>query len=493
VARSFDEIRAQLLEDMRAEYRAKNLDLSTVPGSRAWFLASAIALNLLPLEARASAVGRDILPVGASKDAINRHGETDGLAREPATYARLTITGTGTPSTTATFTGRTLRSASGLSYTPDASTASVNGSGVFTLAITAARAGTDSNLPVDAVLMFDALPTNVTALQATVTSVDVVADDEELDADYAQRIADNRAERPGVGNRAEWREWVRGVSGVKDAFVFPLYHPTYGVDTLGAVTVVCVGPAQGDSTTNTRLLSGPTIDTINDYLDGVVDETGAPLTNGVALRPASMSSDNVVIMTPTTSDVDVDIRVTESSAYAFPFTSAFPRVSASTDKITVAGDQTALVGSAVLLYVGTSYARGGYEARTIASAAIVGPNTELTYDSPTSNTALNDFDGNALYPRPPNWEAMRDAVFALFDALGPGDTTPATRWPSEEIQSRATLYPGLLSAVLVRNVDTSGNTSGVAGVLSVEVVAPASAQTPVALEVLTLGVLRLRP
>ena len=108
----------------------------------------------------------------------------------------------------------------------------------------------------------------------------------------------------------------------------------------------------------------------------------------------------------------------------------------------------------------------------------------------------------ALYPCPPNWETIRASVFAHFDALGPGDTTPASRWPSEATEARATLYrTGLAAEVItgipvVTTVTTAATTTTgtpASGVLSCTVTTPVADVTPAAKTVVTLGTLIVTP
>ena len=75
------------------------------------------------------------------------------------------------------------------------------------------------------------------------------------------------------------------------------------------------------------------------------------------------------------------------------------------------------------------------------------------------------------------WNDFRTAVLAYFDALGPGDTSPASRWPTEDQQGRATVYRTALAAAAI----------GVGGVLSATTTTPASDVPPAAKRVITLG------
>lgn len=490
-ARTFDEITASILTTQQAEYRNLGLDLSIIPGSRAWMLARGFALNLIGHDAFASNLRREVFPTSASSTMLDEHGRVDGLSREPATRARLTVTGTGTPLSTVNLTNRVLRSSAGVQYTPDVSSAICDVAGVFTVAITASLSGTASNLPASAALSFDSLPPNATTLLATVTSVDVVADDAERDEDYAARITSERRERPGSGNRAQWRAWAQAVSGVSRAYVYPLHSVTYGPNTLGAVTVLCIGPTQGESVIDSRVLPGGTLDNVRGYIEGTNDTEGVAV-DGDQLRTLGIGPDYDLIACSTSAQ-SVDVQIVNAAAYAFPFTSYFARVSSTTTTVVVAGDQSALAGKPVLLFMGISYARGGYLARNVTTAVFSAGNTTLTLDTALPAAPSNDTHGFCVYPRPPNWEAIVSEVLAVFDELGPGDTSPAARWPTEEIDGRATLYPTSISAALVRRTLPDGTTTGVAGVLAATVVDPAAPVVPSAFTIVSLYHLRVRP
>ena len=69
------------------------------------------------------------------------------------------------------------------------------------------------------------------------------------------------ARTPQSGNRADWANWAEAYTGteITQTFVYPLLAPprrsqARHCEHAGCVTVVAVGPAQGDSTTNTRIV-----------------------------------------------------------------------------------------------------------------------------------------------------------------------------------------------------------------------------------------------
>ena len=77
-----------------------------------------------------------------------------------------------------------------------------------------------------------------------------------------------------------------------------------------------------------------------------------------------------------------------------------------------------------------------------------------------------------------------------FDALGPGDTTPPSRWPEESVEARATLYRQGLAADVITGMQSPPVATGV---LSCTVTTPAADVTPAAKTVVTLGTLIVTP
>ena len=149
--------------------------------------------------------------------------------------------------------------------------------------------------------------------------------------------------------------------------------------------------------------------------------------------------------------------------------------------LVVAGDHTAKEGMRALVLPSTPTARGGYRAVTLGPGVFAAG--ETTFDQTGSPVGT---PSGSVYPCPPNWETIRLAVFDYFDALGPGDTTPPSRWPAEDTEARATLYRTALAAQVI-------GLTGSTGVLSCTVSTPATDVTPAAKTVVTLGTLRITP
>ena len=172
-----------------------------------------------------------------------------------------------------------------------------------------------------------------------------------------------------------------------------------------------------------------------------------------------------------------------------PFT-ATPTVhsSSTTTSVVVSGDYSAtgtnLSGLKALVLVGTGVIRGGYQVATLGTGTYNGGTGRTTFPLATALLAAPTA-GSLLRGYTSSWEALRTAVFAFFDALGPSDSSPASRWPTEDaVGARATLYRTALQGAMTR----------VDGVLSASLTTPAADVAPATWKtILTLGSLAVTP
>ena len=463
-ARTRSQIRDQLLGYWSAEYSVRGETLLTSEGSDAYLLASQIGVIQEALDAQAVQVSRDILPDQASTAALERFGVVYGIPRPVGTYAQLTAQVTGfAPSTVYAIPALTQASATdGTLY--DVTTASVttDGSNHATIALTAVAIGVGGNRSVGAVLTFQTAPAGLNATMTVLSCVPAVgpATDDEYRALLLGRLQD----RPASGNRSDWRSWVTSYLGtpVPEAYVYPLLKPPVtppGVGTtgtLGCVTVVAVGPAQGDSFVNTRLVpsddlstrtAGTPLPRIIDYIDGDRTIAGVPTVDGYQLRPVTMGpdGDNWTVQTFVERFTNADLTLVMSAPFAFPWSGTmFTQPTSTNTSLVVLGDQTAKEGLSALVLPVTPDARGNYRQVTLGNATYSAPNT--TFDQ-TLDPVGSPANYTYVYPAPPNWGAIRTAVFAFFDSLAPGDTSPASRWPADG-QSGALFRSSLAAAVI---------------------------------------------
>ncbi len=466
-------IRDTILSSWQSRYRAAGLELLIVRGSDAYMWADSIALELELFEAQAQQLRKEILPDKASTDFLNRHGAVDGVPRKSATKSVLTVRFGCVTSSTVTF-GSSLVQAGSLSFTPTASSASDgDADSDVEFSVQCNTAGITGNLSIGATVQWSSTPANSNAT-GVVIAITTTAVDDESDADYATRIILRRQERPASGNRADWADWCLQVDGVSKAFTIPGYNDGVSTSafTLGSLSVIVMGPEQGDSLTDTSVLDSTKRGQIADFIEGTRDVSGNVITNGTQLRPVTVKNGNYNILTFDPVVEDIVANITVASAYASTVGS-HARVSATTTQVVVAGDRSAYAGKDAVIHIGVAAVRGGYVKARILTAVFGGVNTTLTFAT-VAATPTNDVDGLCVYPCPLNWSDIRLKVFSYIDALGPYAGT-FERYPTEEQASRSTLYRSqLASAILPTKDENNVLLAGVDGVVNVTFTTPAA-------------------
>jgi hypothetical protein len=191
-----------------------------------------------------------------------------------------------------------------------------------------------------------------------------------------------------------------------------------------------------------------------------------------------MSASDYVIEAAQVGSQAVDMTVVPNAANAFPFAfTAAVSGTSTTTSLVVVGNYTAgatnLASQPVLVNVGTAAYRGGYYRIVLPVGVFGGVNTVFDLTS----TPLPAAPTGTLYPAPGCWSAIRTAIFALFDSLGPGDTSPPRRWPNEDNGARATLYRSAIVAAAM----------SAQGVLSATVTTPGTDVAPAQKQIVTLG------
>lgn len=502
MTRAVDELAGQLLAAWGDEFAAaeppRNLLVSR--GSDAWMWARALAYLFNALDAQAAQNALDILPDKCSDDAVARFGNVYGVPRVAARGARLVVEVTGSPSAVVTIPpgSALVWPADGTLYQCDVTSVTLDGSGVGSVDVTATTAGASTTREVADVLTWSPAVAGLGA-SAAVSVVTADGADAETFAGWAQRIIDRLRKRTAAGARGEWRAWALAFQGIdtREAWVYPLLQPPtlaqpFGrQETLGCVTLVLAGPPQGDSPVNSRVIGGVAagrLAAVESFINGRVDALGRPAA-GEQLRPVAFANANWTVETINeTSPFDVTLALKVGTAAAFSFTFTEPAVdgTSTATSLVLVGDYTSgatdLAGRAVLVNVGTTNYRGGFYRAVLPAGVYSGGLT--TFDltaTPLPGAPSAPF---YAYPAPGCWAALRAEMFNLFDALGPGDTSPAVRWPTQDERARAVLYLDALRAVALR----------AQGVLAVDVLAPTDNVGPQRKQVVTLGrLLAVRP
>jgi uncharacterized phage protein gp47/JayE len=454
VARTRDQIRSALLAALTSRFSSIGKTLSVEVGSHSYFLADALAVELMQTEAAAQALTHEILPDEAV-ELLDRHATVHGLERRAAVPAELSVEVTGTPSSTISITlPARLASPSGAVFSCQDASVTINGGGVGSITVLADEPGTAGSLAVGTVLTWQSAPAGLDPT-GSVTEVTTSGEDIESDDALRARILSRIQQRPGSGNVEDWIDWCQQVDGIDEVYVYPLLQPgTLTGDTLGCVSVVVMGPPQGSSATNTRQVSNDKLVEIKAFINGTADEQGNTIADGTQLRPACIADADFEIYRLSLTNVQVELEITNTSRYPFAFTGTLTADGASTAvSLIVNGDHTNKVGKSVLVRVGSA-ARGEWQATELKSG---------TYDGVSKTTFLVSLSGPptglTVYPAPSNWAALQTAFFDYFDSLGPKDTATPRRWPTEDAQGRATVHVARIASTAL----------GVAGVVNVTV------------------------
>ncbi len=498
-----DEITSTLLGYWQTEYAAATppRTLLVSRGSDAWMWARGLAYILQGLDAQAAQNARDILPDQASDEAVARFGNVYGVPRRPGVGAQFTVVVTGAPSTTfAVPVGSALAWTDGTLYSPLAPSVTTDVSGNANLDVEATTTGASTTRDAGDVLTWQSAPAGLSPTATVSTSITTGADVESI-GDWAQRIIGRLRERPGSGNRSDWKAWVEAFTGldIRDVWVYPRIRPPASApglgepETLGCVTIVVAGPSQGDRPDNTRVLGGTaggTLGTVKAYINGLVDSSGLVVTDGVQLRPVAMAdADWTVEAIAETSPVNVQVTLVTNTANRFSFSGFSPAIHASSTRTSLvatgdyASGTTDLTNLAVLVNVGTAVYRGGYYRVVLPQGTYDGGTGRTTWDLTATPFPVGATPSGTIYGCPGCWGALRLAAFSYFDALGAGtatssiDATPVERFPTEDAGARATLYRDALRGLL----------AGAPGVLSANVTSPGADVTPNQKTVVVLG------
>ena len=500
-ARSAATIRQELLDDWRARHAAATppRDLDTQEGSDAYNEADALALLLEGIELGAQESANRVLVRSSFGADLEAFADDLGTARYAASPAQRTVRVTGANSTTYALSGQTLGSAGGLAFTPvdaagDALTSlTTNSSGYADILTECTEAGTAGNLPTTTVLTWSSAPTGMGST-GTIQGADRAGEEEESDEDLQTRLLELLRERPASGNRADWRAKAMEISGVENAYVYRLLAPpasTPGAGTPhtpGCVTVLVVGPAQGTSTTNERVIDetpGAELAAHKGYFDGTYDADGFEIAEarGVDAQwiPATLDPDDYTVEAANTQTQNVTAALLLDSSASWAWSGAAMTLTGSSlTTIVASGNQTAKNDADALVFVGTSAARGGWVKVNLGTGAYDGTNTTFTFAAVASAPDTS----RGAYPAPSVWTALQTAAFAHFDQLAPGDVDTVTyprsaRFPPESWG--AGYYSKLYRLLLGRDL------MAVSGVLTANVTTPSGDVTPAAKTLVELG------
>ncbi len=278
---SFEEIRATILRDVKNILPDANVDTD----SDAYVRASSVASAIYGLYQHQLWLARQILPDTADTSYLEMHATLRGLTRKEATKATGTITFTGTAGSTIPSSTMVTDESGLLFYTTESVTLesddSSNESITAVVACEAAIAGAVSDYS-DETVTLTAAPSGITATALlTITG----GTDTETDAELLARLLFHLQNPSGGGNASDYRNWALEISGVTNAWVYPLRR---GIGTVDVAIVSSDG-----------LPTDELVEEVQAYIDEV--------------RPVACKDALVLAPTPLTIDVYVKVRISGST------------------------------------------------------------------------------------------------------------------------------------------------------------------------------------
>lgn len=287
---------------------------------------------------------------------------------------------------------------------------------------------------------------------------------------HAELVEVARAGRRDEPLRAEvlawWQEsmapmgpddWITLLSRhpqVKRVFVYPCVNPEVSsdIDAPGTTSIVVLGDPPGDSATWSI---GVDLDDVRGWLEGVLDAAGAAAQD-IERRPICAHPDSVRLVQASAHAISTVISVENDPTHPWPWHGTLTATSIGATTLVVSGDHTDMVGLPMLVrpradsVVALSALRGEY-IRVVPTAASYDGGTNRTTFTLGATTFQAPFalESPTIDPCPPNWNALRRAVYAYVDALGPGDTSSPRRYPSVDADSPGVAYTSAIRAAML--------------------------------------------
>ncbi|TXE27156.1 baseplate J/gp47 family protein [Serratia marcescens] len=272
---SLSDIASTLLRDIRNQLP----DADTGPDSDYAIRANSIASAVSGLYQYQSWIVRQIFPDTADHDYLVMHCRVRNITPKQATPAGGSVIFTGTAGTPLP---------QGLQFRPTGSSqlyqttvaATVGPGGSVTVAAASTTPGSASNVPDNTSATLMTTPSGVDGT-VTITKMSGGTDDE-TDASLLARLLEVIRRPPAGGNKYDYHMWAMSVSGVTQAYVYPLRRG------YGTVDVVIIA--------NNDLPSAATLQAVQAYID---DQ-----------RP--VTAKDTLILAPTEIETDVTIHVSLS-------------------------------------------------------------------------------------------------------------------------------------------------------------------------------------
>lgn len=369
-----------------------------------WKRLRVTALAVTSLHRHLQVIDRDCMPDTATGDRLDRWGTIYDIARKGATPAKKAnaLRCTGTLAAALTI-GDALTSTSGLRFQVNETT-TIPAALFVDLDIIGVDVGSATRLLAGEILTFTAPPAGIDASATLVLALDEDGEDRESDGSYRARILDKIAQPEMGGNAQDFRAWAKEVTGIAEAYVWPLRGG------LGSVHLAALKTGQGSS----RLLTAPEVASLQTYID--------------AKRPVGYEDFLALTVLEDQEEIGLRIQVLDDAAFNFDWDDSLGwTVSAWTAgtrtlKLNAARPADMQVGDRITyVHIGPPFNNGseyvieafGAAADEIVLAlAPVQGASELVSIPPTA--------GDAVYSGGPVVSKVRTAVLNFVNNMGPG-------------------------------------------------------------------------
>lgn len=437
---TLDEITQILADDFRNRF--PGADVST--SSNNWKRLRTEAIGVFFAQGHIDAVRNALLPDSATEEELDRWGAILNLPRKQATAASgtdvLRVTGSATSSVTA---GDVLTHSDGSTYQVDESDTIGAGETYIDVDIVALTTGSLTRKIKGEELTFASPPSGIDATATLIDDMTTGGVDREDDGAYRERLLDKIAQ-PGMGgNSNDYVAWARQVSGVSEAYTYPVR------DGLGSVDVAALHSGTGAE----RLLSTVEIAELQTYMDGK--------------RPVSINQFRVLTVAEDAQDVEITIEQEDDATYNRDWDDSTALTvdswDAGTRTLTLVEDvPDDMIEGARLIYKGAANAAFELEVESLSGAK------DVVLAQPASAAYQTDLTDNPpvnldeVYSGGPLVAPVRTAIQSYVDGLGP---------------ARGTTADGTWDDVL-RTIRLRAAPIDVLGVKDATVVAPVSNVTP---------------
>ena len=440
---------AEIREDIVAALSVSDPNLDTSEGADAWILANAVAGLCAELQAQDVELSRATLPTTSTGDDLDAHAgvwlpSTDQRRAATQWFGSVVLWRNDLIVTPVVPAGAVLVAADGTQYETVGAVAAVDWIAI-NIATTAksvdTHVGTVANKPIATPLTVSAPPGGLSSA-ANILYTTTAASDEESDELLRARNLEVTAGRPGSGNASDYVTWLTACSGVYAAFCYPRF------DGIGTVSITPLGPPRQ------RILGGGTVAALQAAID--------------AARPCGCLA---TVELPTPHQVSVAVTIRQATGYepgyAGNFTTA--ALAHTTTRVYVTADPTATIaaGDWIVVPIGAN----DYSCCRQVVATATGAQHYIDVSTPFETelgveTAPLAAGGKTVRPGASNYEAMMDALFDVFDTLGPSacSTSGRQRYPAPATSWCPYLYLSDLYAAI----------EGVSGIVSCDIAGPAA-------------------